>query len=142
MRAHCEAMAPAVLSAGVERRSCLARSVAFDARPRTLQRFPKATPVEWFEEIIESLHLECPQGVFIVRRSENYQRPCIGDGTRHFEAIHLRHLYIQEHNIGTRLLQRGEGIDSVFAFACNFAIGLKREQASNAAAGESFVIHD
>src|SRR5204863_6732057 len=93
----------------------LAAVLPLDLLARALERIAEAIAIERLQEVIERPHLEGAKRVLIVRRYEDDQRHLLGaDGLNHLEAVHLRHLDVEEHEVGRQL---DDGFGGFFAVA-------------------------
>jgi hypothetical protein len=77
------------------------------------------------------VHLERAQRVLIVRRDE-HDRDVVADELEHFEAIELRHLDVEEQQVGTEIRDRFDRLESVRAL---------RDDLDARHAGEVFAHH-
>src|SRR5439155_22312835 len=58
------------------------------------------------------------------------------------ESVHLRHLHIEEYNVGVLLSDHRDGLFAVTAFADNFDIVIISYHSTNKFAGERLVVSD
>jgi hypothetical protein len=67
------------------------------------QRRAEAVVVERLEQVVERVHLEGAQRVLVVGGDEHDDRHrARSDRLHHVEAAHLRHVHVQEHDVGPR----------------------------------------
>src|SRR5262249_16712610 len=119
------------------------RSSQLQAAPGAEQGYTKALLGKRFEQIIQGLGVKRLQGVLIIGGDEDSQRHVLdADGANHLEAVHLRHLNIEEHEVG---MAGEDGLDRLVAVA-TFSSHLKFwkwfQELSYAAASQRFIIRD
>ncbi len=106
-----------------------------------VQRLVEPHVIDGLEQIIERAELERGNRVIVEGGDEDDGWHLIGADFRdHVEAVQLRHLHIQENQIGLVLAYRRDRLQSVLAFAHHFDVrnvGEKREQSL---ACERFII--
>src|SRR5215470_20002289 len=91
------------------------RSSQLQAAPGAEQGYMKALLGKGFEQIIQGLGVKCLERVAIVGGDEDSQRHALdADGVNHLEAVHLRHLNIEEHEVGVAC---EDGLDRLVAVA-------------------------
>ena len=78
---------------------------------------------ERFEQVIERVDFERGERVFVVRGDEDNGRHVLAERARECEAIHLRHLDVEKHQVGRGGLDDGDGLRSRRAFADDFDVG-------------------
>ena len=89
------------------------------------------------------MDLEGANGVSIVRRHEHhFRQSCRIEVFDDLEAIHSRHLHVEEDEVGLRALDRLDGRRAVGAHGHDVDVGLQAEQRLNAVAAELFVVDD
>ena len=87
------------------------------------------------------MHLEGTQGELVVGRHENDRGHGLSiDLFQHTEAVQLRHLHVQENQIGFVPSDGGERISPVSAFAEDIDIRLLVEQLANPLSRQRFVV--
>ena len=113
--------------------------LAADAAQRALE----ALAVERLEQVVERLHLERAQRVLVVGGDEHDGRhPIRADGLDHLEAVELRHLDVEEHEI-RGLGQDGlDGFDAVPGFADDLDVLFSAEERAHPLARERLVVDD
>ena len=104
------AAASSVAEIRFARRSGLAQPL-----PRALQRLLETVLAERLQQIIHRVRVERPHRVLIVGRHENHRDRWV-DQFQHLEAIQLRHLHVQEHQVRLVLRDRLHRLESVGAF--------------------------
>ena len=114
-----------------------------DLRARALERFLEARLIERLEQEVERVDLERANRVSVVRRDEDDRRQArrieILDD---LEAVHARHLHVEEDEVGLRALDRLDGARSVGADGDDLDVGLHLEERLDAVASKLFVVHD
>src|SRR4051812_18010519 len=80
-----------------------------DAFARALQDMREAIRREWLEEIIRGTDLECAQRMLIVRGDEHHVWSVRLDGVDNAKAIEPRHLDVEKHDVGSRVLDCRDG---------------------------------
>ena len=85
--------------------------------------------VNGLEQVVEGAKLERRNRVVIERRDKNHRRHLVGSHFgNHVEAVELRHLDVEEHQIGLIGSNRRDGFQAVLAFTYNLDIGDACEQ--------------
>ena len=111
-------IAPQILDQRQQPPSEIAGLVAFDLLARALQRLGEALAVERLEQVVERADLERLERVLIVRGDEDDERhPLAADRLDDLEAVHLRHLDVEEHEVRRVIVDRGDGFLAVAALA-------------------------
>jgi hypothetical protein len=100
---------------------------------------------ERLEKIVEGVHLEGAKGVLIVGRYEDDVghldcRRGRHDAPNHTEAIHSRHLHVQENEIRVMLFHGGDGGFAAVRLRNDFDTCFKTQQAKNFSSRRGFVI--
>ena len=81
--------------------------IALEMLACSRERGLKPLPAERLQQVIDRLHFERADGVFVVGGHEDRRRHAIdADGLDHLEAIHAGHLQIEKHEIGRRMPDR------------------------------------
>jgi hypothetical protein len=76
--------------------------------PRALQHGPESLSAERLQQVVKCVNLERPQSVLIMRRHKNNAwHLFLGDRLNDSEAVHPRHLHIQEDQIRPMFPDRG-----------------------------------
>jgi hypothetical protein len=89
------------------------------------------------------MNLEGAQRVRIVRRDENDRRQlCAFEIVHDLEAVHARHLDVEEDEIGLGPVDHLDGARAVGADADDFNVGLQLEQCLKAIARELLIVND
>src|SRR5499425_1345569 len=98
-----------------------------------------------FQEIVNSVHFECANGVRIVSRNEDIN----GSGANRWlhifddsKTIQVRHLHIEKNNVGMKFIDLLHRTDSVRRLAYNFNVVVLGQIATDTAPGDRFVIDD
>ena len=117
--------------------------VAFDLLAGALERVVEALAVERLQQVVERPDLERPQRVLIVGGDEDDERHALGaDRLDHLEAVHLRHLHVEEHQVRRVIQDGGDGLLAVAALADDLDVRLGAKQARQPLARERFVVDD
>ena len=82
------------------------------ARPR--ERLGQPLVRERLEQVVDRVHLERPQRELVVRRDEDH-RHVAAHQLEHLEAVELRHLHVEQQDVGARVAQRLDRLESVRA---------------------------
>src|SRR5581483_169155 len=111
--------------------------------PRPFERLEKTPAVNRLEQIIERLHLESPQRVFVISGDENDLRhPPRADGLDHPEPVEPGHLNVEKHQVGGLAQDGRHGLAPAPAFANHFNIRLALKPAVNPLARQLFIINN
>ena len=136
-------IAAQVLDQGQQAAPQIAALIALDLFARALQRVGEPLAVERFEQVVERADLECAQRVLIVGGDEDDQRHALAaDRFDHFEAVHLRHLNIEEDEIRLVIDDGGHGFFSVAALRDDLDIAFTGQQRGKSLPREWFIVHD
>ncbi len=98
-----------------------------------------------FQEIVDSVHFECTNGVRIVGRGEDIYGSRIGRWLHIFDdskTIQIRHLHIEKNDVGMKFIDLFHRTYSVRRLAYNFNAVVFGQIATDTAAGNRFVIDD
>src|SRR6185369_16383381 len=114
------------------RRSLAARlpcgETVFDAA----HRFVEALLVERLEKIVNGLDIERTHGELLVGRDEDHERArSLVNPFEHGEAVKLRHLLVEEHQVRCVLGHGVEGFVTVATLAYDLNVRVCRKQSSN-----------
>src|ERR1051325_739649 len=93
------------------------------------------------EQVVERLHFERAQRVLVMRRDEDDGRRAI-EQREHFEAVELRHLDVDEEDIGIVLRHGANGFESVRAFGDDLEFFVGSEVLAQHVARERLVVDD
>ena len=81
--------------------------------------------------------------MLIVGGDEDDERhPLAADRLDDLEAVHLRHLHVEEHELRRVILDRRDGLLAVAALPHDFDVGLAREQRGQALTRERLIVDD
>ena len=112
-----------------------------DALRKASRRPREPCAIERLDQIVDGVHFERAQCMFVVRRHEHDERhPVDTDLRDHSESIERRHLYIEKHDVRRERRNRGNGLAPVACFADDLERWIFSEQRANTAAGEHFVV--
>src|ERR1700761_3709981 len=76
-----------------------------------------------------------------MRRDENYRRNAFRTScTQHTKAIHLRHLNVEEQQIGCKLFKSDQCVSPVSALTDDFHVLVRRKQLADTAPGQWFIV--
>jgi hypothetical protein len=117
----------------------------FDRRrgPGMLDRFRETLTVVRFQQIIKCMEFKRFQCKFIIRCNEDDPRERgRTDPFKEFESIHLRHLDVQEDQVGLLLLKGGERLETVRTDVDDIDIRFALREQFHLLAGERFIIND
>ncbi len=65
-----------------------------------LDRCGEACVIHRLQQVMQSVNVECPQYVFLMRRHKNYSRHVLNwQCAQHLESVQTRHLDIEKHNV-------------------------------------------
>src|SRR5215831_7300447 len=98
-----------------------------------------------FQEVVNSVHFECTNGVRIVSRNEDINGSGAGRWLHIFDdpkTIQLRHLPIEKNDVGMKFMDLLHRTHSVRSFAYNFNAVVFGQIATDTAPGDRFVIDD
>src|SRR5467141_133467 len=98
-----------------------------------------------FQEIVNSVHFECTNGVHIVSRDEDIYGSGAGRWLHIFDdskTIQIRHQHIEKNDVGMKFIDLLHRTYSVRRLAYNFNAVVFGQIATDTAAGDRFVIDD
>src|SRR6267142_6546839 len=113
--------------------------------PRAPESRSKALFADGLQQIVERMHLKCPQREFVVRgdKDDARQRELgVHDGSHHPKAIHARHLHVQENQIRAMLPDRGNRRLATPDLAHHLHAFFVSKQPQYFTARRCFVVHD
>ena len=87
------------------------------------------------------MHLECAQRVLVVRRDEHDDRRAI-EQLQHFESVELRHLNVEEKDVGIVLRDRADRFEAIRGFGDDLEVLVRTEVFAKDVAGERLVVND
>jgi hypothetical protein len=105
----------------------------------------KSLLIKRFQEIVDSVHFECTDGVRIVSRREDIYGSGAGRWLHIFDdskTIQIRHLHIEKNNVGMKLIDLLHRAYSVRRLAYDFNAVVFGQIATDTAPGDRFVIDD
>ena len=88
------------------------------------------------------MDFKCPHRVLVEGGHENHGGQWWRELRERLKAVELRHLDVEEEQIGALTIHGGDGLATVGAFADDFDAGLGRQERAEAFAGERFVVDD
>ena len=136
-------IAAQVLDEGQQAAAEVAGFFAFDLPARALERVGEALAIEGLEDVVEGAHLEGLEGVLIVGGHEDDERHALApDRFDDLEAVHVRHLDIEEDELRRVIQDRRHGFLAVTTLAHHLDVGLARQQGRQPLARERLVVHD
>ena len=109
------------------------------------QGLGKSLLVIRFQEIVNCMHFECTNGVLIVSRDKDIYGSGAGRWLRILDdskTIQIRHLHIEENDVGMKLIDLLHRAYSVRRLAYNFYAVVFGQIATDTAPGDRFVIDD
>src|SRR5215469_2477316 len=98
-----------------------------------------------FQEIVNSVHFECTNGMHIMSCDEDINGSGIGGWLHIFDnskTIQIRHLHIEKNNVGMKFIDLSHRSYSVRRLAYNFNAVVFGQIATDTAPGDRFVIDD
>lgn len=102
----------------------------------------EALVIERLEQVVERVHLEGLEGIGVVRGDEDDGG---GEGgahlAQHLEAVHARHLHVQEEHVHRVLAQGLHRLGAAGALAHHLDFGVRREQRQEPLPGDALVVH-
>ena len=109
--------------------------------------------IERLQQEIQCVDLECLEGMIVMRGDEDDRRclaavRCRGrrvaalERLDDIEAVHVRHLDVEEDEIGILVVDGAERFGSVGALGDDFDVVVLGEQSAHALARELFVVND
>ena len=87
------------------------------------------------------MHVEGAQRVLVVGGREDH-RYRAAQQLQHFEAIELRHLDVEEHQVRRQLGHRLHGVETVAALGHDAHALVRAEVLAHDAAGQGLIVHD
>src|ERR1700689_4667802 len=109
------------------------------------QGLGKSLLIKRFQEIVNSVHFECTNGVRIVSRGEDIYGSGAGRRLRIFDdskTIQIRHLHIEKNDVGMKFIDLLHRLYSVRRLAYNLNAVVFGQIATDTAPGDRFVIDD
>ena len=70
---------------------------------------------ERLQQVVDGVHLERPQRVLVVRGDEDRPALVAPEQLEHLEAVQLRHLHVEQHQVGRQLGHRLDRLEAVAA---------------------------
>src|ERR1700678_991087 len=98
-----------------------------------------------FQEIVNSVHFECTNGMRIVSRDEDIYGSGAGRWLRIFDdskTIQIRHLHIEKNDVGMKFIDLLHGLYSVRRLAYNLNAVVFGQIATDTAPGDRFGVDD
>src|SRR3984885_7027978 len=117
----------------------------FEALEYLHQGLGKSHLIKRFQEIVNSVHLECTNGMCIVSRDEDIYRSGAGRWFHILDdskTIQIRHLHIEKNDVGMKFIDLLHRAYSVRRLAYNFNAVVFGQIATDTAPGDRFVIDD
>src|SRR5262249_16561770 len=117
----------------------------FEDLERVSQGPGKSLLIIRFQEIVNSMHFECTNGMRIVSRDEDIYGSGAGRWLYVFDdskTIQIRHLHIEKNDVGMKFIDLLHRTYSVRRLTCNFNVAVFCQIATNTAASDRFVIDD
>src|SRR5246127_846588 len=117
----------------------------FDDLECVNQGLGKSLLIIRFQQIVNSVHFECTNGMRIVSRDEDVNGSGAGRWLHIFDdskTIQIRHLHIEKYDVGMKFVDLLHRTDSVRGLAYNFNVVVFGQIAADTAAGGRFVIND
>jgi hypothetical protein len=105
---------------------------------------PSASARRSRQQVVHRVHHERAQGVLVVRGAEDHdRRPRLtGDQLQHLEAIELRHLHVEEHQVGPLLGDRLHRLEAVRGLPDHLDALVGAEVLAQQRARRGFVVHE
>src|ERR1043165_4828576 len=108
-----------------------------------MEGFVETFAIEWFEEVIESVHLKSFERELIMGGDKDDGRHGRAfDLIDYVEAAHLGHLHIEKDEVGLLLLDGLDGSGAIVTFAEQFNVRFALEKSANALSSQWFIIDD
>ena len=105
------------------------------------QRLAQTLRAERLQQVVDRVHLECAQRVLVVRGDEDH-RHVAADQLQHLEPIQLRHLHVEEQQVGRELRHRLHRLEAVGALRHDLDVRFGGEELAEHRAGQRLVVHD
>ncbi len=103
----------------------------------------EAGVVVGLEQVIQRPGLEGADGILVICGYKyDGGRSVVAEELENIESVRLRHLHIEEEEVGAGRADGGGGLDAGAAFAGEFDAGIEAEEAGDVAAGERLIIHN
>src|ERR1700741_1309820 len=109
------------------------------------QGLGKSLPIIRFQEIVNSVHFECTNGVRIMSRNEDINGSWAGRWLHIFDdskTIQIRHLHIEKNDVGMKFIDLLHRTYSVRRLTYNFNAVVFGQIATDTAPSDRFVIDD
>src|SRR5246500_1223363 len=116
----------------------------FDDLECVNQGLGKSLLIIRFQQIVNSVHFECTNGMRIVSRDEDVNGSGAGRWLHIFDdskTIQIRHLHIEKNDVGMKFIDLLHRTDSVRRLAYNFNAVVFGQIAADNAAGDRFLIN-
>ena len=104
------------------------------------QRRFEAVGAVGLEQVIERVHFKRAERVLVVRGDEDDRRHRAAERARQRQAVDLRHLNIEKHQIGRRALDRRHRLRTVAAFADQLDVRLVPQQRQHPRPGDRLIV--
>src|SRR6059058_322644 len=117
----------------------------FDDLECVNQGLGKSLLIIRFQEIVNSVHFECTNGVRIVSRDEDINGSGVGRWLHIFDdskTIQIRHLHIEKNDVGMKFIDLLHRTYSVRRLAYNFNVVVLGQIATDTAPADRFIIDD
>src|SRR5258706_7174693 len=112
-------------------------------KPGPLRGGGEAFAIEGFEEIVQGVDFKGAHRVLIIGSDENDAwQGLIPESLEHIEPAELRHLHIQENQIGSQRSDRANGFTSIAALAHNLGLRIVFEHFADHSASSRLVVDD
>ncbi len=125
----------------VVRRNWHGRQLSRKPLVRALQCGVETVGADWFQEVVHSVNFERPNRESIVRGNEHHG-PVRANQLQHFKTVELRHLDIEEQQIGFELCGKFDCLEAVRAFGDDFNVCMGGNVLAKNLPCEVFVVHN
>src|SRR5690242_14603847 len=105
--------------------------------------FRKALSIKRLQQVVQSIHIKCLDGVFVkCRRKYHSRQPGWSDGIQDFKAVAIGYANVEEHQIGNQARDGPARIVPVSTFCNDLEVCMLLEESANLLSGKRLVIDD
>ena len=123
--------------------SAFASRAALPPGAHPLESSEETVLFEGLEQVIECLGSEGLEGVTLVRGDKDDRRPWLGaQAGRDIEPAGVRHLYVEEYDLGMGPFDRRDRLGSLDAFAHHLKVIVLGQQTAKPGSAQWLVVHD
>ena len=101
--------------------------------------------VEWLQDIVHGIYIECLDGVLVKRSGKDHVRHfhfALDDFFQNAETVQTGHFHVQKDQVGRVLLDQRNGFHAVLSLPDHIDLGKAFQEEGQLVARGLFVIHD